>query len=307
MTQPPIRSGALRGAVDLSGIGQVAPGPAAGSTSGGSSGTALRVDGTDATFQQLLTDTRQVAALAVLWSSGHPETERAVDAAVEVAGQLDGRLRVVAVDVQTNPGIANAFQVQQIPMTVGLVAGQPVPLFAGIQPADQLRPLVDELVKLAAQNGVTGRIPTAEPGPSTPEPVPAYVEEAYQAIEQGDLPAAAAAYQQALRDNPGDLEASVGLAQVRLLERTAAADPAAARAAAAADPGDVAAQLLVADLDLVGGHVEDAFARLVDLVRATTEPERSTVREHLVGLFDVVGGHDPRVVKARRALMSALF
>jgi putative thioredoxin len=115
------------------------------------------------------------------------------------------------------------------------------------------------------------------------------------------------AYTRALAQNPADDDAEVGLAQVKLMQRTAGVDEQAARAAGAAAPADIAAQMLVADLDVSGGHVEDAFARLVDLVRATQGEERETVREHLVELFAVVGAHDERVQKARRALMSALF
>jgi putative thioredoxin len=107
--------------------------------------------------------------------------------------------------------------------------------------------------------------------------------------------------------NPADGEATAGLAQVKLMQRTAGVDAAAARAAAAEAPNDIAAQMLVADLDVLGGHVEDAFVRLIDMVRATAGDERDTVREHLVELFAVVGAHDERVLKARRALMSALF
>lgn len=309
MTQQPIRPGAIRGAVDLSGLGQPAPtaSPGVPGGPGGAEPTGLRVEGTDATFQQLVADSRAVAALVVLWSSAHPETEQAIDAALTAAAKLDGRLRVITVDVQTSPGVAGAFQVQQVPMTVGLIAGQPVPLFTGLQPADQMGPVLEELLRLAAQHGVTGRVAGgAAAVPEVPD-MPAYVEAAYEAIEKGDLAGAAAAYEQAIRDNPADADAAAGLAQVRLLERTTTADPVAARAAAAADPADLDAQLLVADLDLVGGHVDDAFARLVELVRATADEDRTRVRNHLVELFDVVGAHDPRVVKARRALMSALF
>ncbi|MGL5911811.1 MAG: tetratricopeptide repeat protein, partial [Phycicoccus sp.] len=99
----------------------------------------------------------------------------------------------------------------------------------------------------------------------------------------------------------------LGLAQVRLMQRTAGLDAAAVRAAAAADPGDVAAATQVADLDVLGGHVDDAFARLLDLVRSTSGDERDRVRTHLLDLFAVVGATDERVRQGRTALMSALF
>jgi putative thioredoxin len=81
----------------------------------------------------------------------------------------------------------------------------------------------------------------------------------------------------------------------------------AARTAAAERPDDVDAQTLVADLDLLGGHVEDAFSRLVDLVRRTSGDERDQARTHLLGLFAAVGNEDPRVLKGRQQLASALF
>ncbi|MDO5699017.1 MAG: tetratricopeptide repeat protein [Dermatophilus congolensis] len=298
--------GALRGAVDLSSLGQTPP-PSTGAAPSG----ALRVDGTEADFQELVLATRDVAALFVLWSAAHPESEQAVEQAVAAASTVEGRLRVVAVDVDANPGIAAAFQVQQLPMTIGVIAGQPVPLFAGVQPAPALSPVITEILSVAAQNGVTGRIDGAGAGGGGIDDevaaLPPLHQEAFEAIERGDYVAAREAYSKALAANPADHDASAGLAQVGLLERLGGVDIAAARKAAADGPDDVAAQLTIADLDVAGGHIEDAFARLVDLVRRTTEDERDKVRTHLLELFEVVGTHDPRVTKARRALMSALF
>ncbi len=311
MTQPPIRSAALRGAVDLSSLGQPPAAKGAPRASGPSGGVAgIRVDATDAAFQEIVLGTREVPALVVLWSSAHNETEAAVDAAVEVAAQLAGRVRVVAVDVQKAPGVARAFQAQQIPVTLGLVAGQPVPLFGGVQQPEQIRPVVDELLRVAAENGVRGTFEVAagaEDEQAEEAELPPLHQAAFEALERGDMAAAAAAYERALTENPADAEAALGLSQVRLFQRTDGVDPAQARAAAAAAPTDLPAQLLVADLDVLGGHVEDAFGRLIDLVRATADPERGTVRAHLLDLFELVGAHDERVVKARRALMSALF
>jgi putative thioredoxin len=199
------------------------------------------------------------------------------------------------------------------------VQGQPVPLFAGALPPSEIQPWIDELLKLAVQMGITGRVSvgdeeaavadggTADGQAPDGDELPPLHAAAYDAIERGDLDGAIAAYEEALAQNPGDTEAALGLGQVRLLKRTEGVDPVAARAAAAADPLDVAAQTVVADLDVLGGHVPDAFARLVDTVRATAGDERNAARQHLLGLFDVVGASDERVVKARRALMSALF
>lgn len=304
--QPTMPRAAMRGAVDLSNLGRTPP-AAAPAGSGTGSGGGIRVDATEAGFQDVVLASRDVAALVVLWSAAHPETEVAVTNAVSVAAEQDGRLRVVAVEVQANPGVASAFGAQQIPMTLGLIAGQPVPLFAGVQPAEQLRPVVAEILNVAAQNGVTGRIDVGAPvAEAEPELDPNH-EAAFDAIEAGDLDGAVAAYDRALKANPADEFAKVGLAQVNLMKRVSGADLQQARAAAAANPTDVAAQCLAADLDLAGGHVEDAFVRLIDLVRATSEEDRDRARAHLLELFEIIGPRDERVVKARRSLMSALF
>jgi putative thioredoxin len=131
--------------------------------------------------------------------------------------------------------------------------------------------------------------------------------EAEDALLSGDLDAAIEGYSAALKAAPGDPEATVGLARAQLLKRTSGADHAAARAAAQADPDDVSAQTLVADIDLLDGHVDDAFTRLVELVRRTSDADRDAARRHLVEMFAVVGDGDPQVVRARQRLASALY
>ncbi|HEY8882511.1 MAG TPA: tetratricopeptide repeat protein [Dermatophilaceae bacterium] len=302
MTSHPTSSASFRGAVDLSTLSQSTP------ASGPASGNGLVIEGTDGGFQAIVTGTQKVPAVVVLWSQRMPASADFVQVVTSVAASYEGRFQVVSVDVDVNPGLLQAFQVQSVPMTLGLVAGQPVPLFLGAQSAEQVRVYVDELLKLAAEHGVTGRVALEAPGEAEVEPeLPPLHQEAFDAIERDDLDAAAAAYTKALALNAADGDAAVGLAQVKLMQRTAGVDLQAARAAAAEDPTDVAAQMLMADLDVLGGHIEDAFVRLIDTVRATEGDERDTVREHLVELFAVVGAHDERVLKARRALMSALF
>jgi putative thioredoxin len=246
--------------------------------------------------------------VVVLWSARLPASADFVEVLASVTASYEGRFQLVSVNVDANPGLLQAFQVQSVPVTLGLVAGQPVPLFAGAQSPEQVRVYIDELLKLAAEHSVTGRVAPPAPEQEQVEPeLPPLHQEAFDAIERNDLDAAADAYTRALAANPADDDAAVGLAQVKLMARTADVDQKAARDAAAAAPNDIAAQMLVADLDVSGGHVEDAFTRLIDLVRVTGAEERETVREHLVELFAVVGSHDERVQKARRALMSALF
>jgi putative thioredoxin len=303
MTSRPISAAALRGAVDLSTLS--APTPAAGEAP---AGDGLVIEGTDGGFQAVVAGTHSVPAVVVLWSQRLPASADFVEVVASVAASYEGRFQLVTVDVDANPGLLQAFQVKSVPVTLGILAGQPVPLFAGAESAEHVSGYVDELLKLAAEHDVTGRVEVAGAAPADVEPeLSPLHQEAFDAIERDDLDAAAAAYAQALAQDPADDEAAVGLAQVRLMQRTAGADPQAARAAAAQTPTDIAAQMLVADLDVLGGNIEDAFLRLIDTVRATEGDERNTVREHLLELFAVVGTHDERVQKARRALMSALF
>ena len=323
MTDQPFHASALRGAVDLSGLQGTPGAPAAGGSApaGGNPGAAGRasagaspglvVQGTDANFSEVINASVNVPAVLVLWSARLPESASYLDTVVTLAASYGGRFQVVSVDVDANPGLLRAFQIQSVPVTIGLVQGQPVPLFAGIQDEQEIRPVIDELLTVAVQHGVTGRVDVGAAGEgeelAEEPPLPPLHQEAYDAIERGDLEAAAAAYRRALKENPADSDAELGLAQVGLMQRTTGVDLQEARAAAADNPSDIAAQTLVADLDVLGGHVEDAFLRLVDLVRNTTGDDREQVRTHLLSLFSVVGQHDERVRKARGSLMSALF
>ncbi len=315
MSSQPFTAAALRGAVDLSSLKRPAPpagpaSPADPTTTGGASGVV--VEGTDATISQLLRPDLPYPVVMVLWSPRLKESADFVATMVAVARRYAGRYQLVTVDVDANPAILQAFQVQAVPVSFAFLQGQPVPLFEGAQPEAQVTGIIDQVLALAAQHGVTGTVPGADAAPAVAEvaeelPLPPLHQQAYDAIESGDLEAAAAAYREALAQSPADTDAKLGLAQVGLMQRTAGVDLQSARAAAAADPTDVDAQIVVADLDLLGGHVEDAFVRLIDTVRVTADADRNKAREHLVELFEVVGTTDERVVKARKSLMSALF
>jgi thioredoxin-like negative regulator of GroEL len=215
--------------------------------------------------------------------------------------------------VDAVPQIAQAMQIPQVPLMLVILDGrpatQPIP---GAAPIDDIRAMFNQLSQQLTAQGVTGRhqpltaaAPEGDDG-AEPETDPRYAP-AQDALEAGDIDTAVAEYQKLVDANPADTEAAAGLAMAKVLQRTQGVDLNAARAAAAAAPADVDAQTLVADLDLLGGHVEDAFARLVELVRRTSDKERDRAREHLIGLFGAVGNDDPRVLKGRQALASALF
>ena len=300
----------VRGAVDLSTLNRPAT-PPPGSPGGLPAPGAYVVDVDEASFPALVQSSTQYPVVVVLWS---PRSEASATVAADLASLADedgGRWQLARIDAEANPQVAQAFQAQSVPTVVAVLAGQPLPLFQGAYPRDQVRAVLDQVLAAAEANGITGRAaPSTGEAPAQEEPepeLPPLHQAAYDAIERDDLSAATAAYEQALKENPRDALARAGLAQVGLLERTRDADLQAARAAAADDPSDVDAQLAVADLDILGGKVEDAFARLVDVLRTTAGAERERVRVRLVDLFEVIGGEDPRVIAARRAMASALY
>ena len=315
MSQQPFTAAALRGAVDLSSLKRPAqpggPPGAPAAPAGEASASGLVIEGSDATIRDVITSSTRHPVVLVLWSPRLPQSSDFVSTLAGVAQRYAGAFQLVTVNVDSNPAVLQAFQVQAVPVCFALVQGQPVPLFEGVQPEAQVSAIIDQVLQLAQQHGLTGRVegvaaPEEADVPAEP-PLPPLHQKAFDAIEADDLDTAAAAYQEALAQNPADADAKVGLAQVGLMQRTRGVDLTAARAAAAAAPTDVDAQILVADLDLLGGHVEDAFLRLIDTVRVTSDADRNKAREHLVELFEVVGTADERVARARKSLMSALF
>lgn len=312
-----ISPAALRGAVDLSSLRNRPSGPAAGTAPAAAPRAGdVVVDVTDATFGQILEISRTVPVVVDLWAEWCGPCKQLSPIIEKITRELGGRVLLAKVDVDANPQLAQSFRAQSIPMVVALIAGQPVPMFTGAVPEEQVREVFAQLLQVAAQNGVTGTLPAPAPAPETegaepevpqkPEMPPLHAE-AFAAIENGDYASAITAYEKALAENPRDADAIAGLGQVRLLDRVQGLDLQAARAAAAAGPLDVQAQFDVADLDLAGGHVEDAFARLLDLFPQLPADQRAPVRERLVELFGLIGATDPRVVAARNRLTSLLF
>ena len=311
-----LSAAALRGAVDLSSLrnrpAAPAPGaPMAEAPEGVSS--PLVVDVTDATFGQILELSQSVPVVVDLWAEWCGPCKQLSPVLEKVVTELAGRVVLAKVDVDANPQLAQGFRAQSIPMVVALVAGQPVPLFTGAVPEEQVREVFAQLLQLAAQHGVTGTVPVGEgvdegePVDPAEQPLSPLHQAAFDAIERGDFAAAIEAYEKALAENPRDEDARSGLGQVRLLFRTQGLDLSEARAAAAAAPTDIAAQFAVADLDVAGGHVADAFERLLDLFIAVPPEEQGRVRERLVELFGLVGDADARVVTARKRLAALLF
>ena len=309
MTQQPFTR---PGAIDLSGLKRPAPGAPGGGAGPAASGAyAVDVVGAELPGRARVLDERPRGAGLLL---APPARRRAPASPADLqtlADEFEGKFLLGKVDIDAAPSIAQAMQIPSVPLVALVAQGRPAPLFQDAPPIDELRTALNQVFQQLATQGFTGRHqPRADAGPvdenGEPEVDPRYAP-AQDALEAGDIDLAVAEYQKLVDANPADAEAAGGLAMAKVLQRTQGADLAAARAAAAERPDDVDAQTLVADLDLLGGHVDDAFRRLVELVRRTSGAERDQARSHLIGLFAAVGNDDPRVMEARRNLASALF
>jgi putative thioredoxin len=301
------------GAIDLSALGRAAGSSAPPGTAPGGAGSYV-VDVTEQSFQaDVVNQSLTVPVVLDFWADWCEPCRRLSPVLEKLAEEYAGRFLLGKVDVEANQQLAAAVGAQSIPLVIAVVGGQPVPLFQGALPEADVRQYLEELLKVAAANGITGTAAPRQPAdageavPPEAQPVgdPALVA-AEAALARGDHDAAVAAYQAVLAQRPADPAATAGLARAELLARTSGLDAATVRAAAR-DPQDIASQLQVADLDLVGGHVDDAFDRLLDLVARTAGSERDQARRHLLDQFAVVGDEDPRVSSARRRLANALF
>jgi putative thioredoxin len=277
----------------------------------------LVVETTEATFESdVLQRSAEVPVVISFWAD-QAEQSKQLNATLErLAAQYRGRFVLATAEVYANQMLFQQFGVQGVPAVFAVLAGQAMPLFQGAAPEDQITEVLDQLIAVAEQRfGIVGADvepgavaqpqAAAPPRPATPQELA--LSAAHEALDAGDLGGAVQAYKNVLADEPGNVEAKLGLAQAELLRRVQDADPQAVREAAANAPGDVEAQLSAADLDLVGGHVEDAFGRLVDVVRRSAGEDRDTARLRLLELFEVIGPDDPRVAAARTALARVLF
>lgn len=301
------------GAVDLTSLKQQADAAGSGgSGSGGGQSGAYAVTVDEKNIQGLLESSMQAPVVLVFYSrSKAPESVQLADDLQTLANEFEGRLLLGRVDVDAVPQIAQAMQVPSVPLVVLVAQGRPAPLLQSAAPIDELRTALNQVLQQLTASGFSGRhqprggaTETDEDGVEALDP--RYLP-AQDALERGDIDTAIAEYQKLIDANPADAEASAGLSMAQLLKRTQGVDLNAAREKAAAHPDDIDAQIMVADLDLLGGHVDDAFNRLIDVVRRTSDAERDRARSHLIELFGAVGNGDARVQRARRDLASALF
>ena len=328
MKQP--RDFTLSGAIDLSArqaaVQRRQRAAEQASASGGEPGaqSGLIIDVTDETFNtEVVARSRSVPVVLDLWAEWCGPCKQLGPILEKLAVEANGGFVLARVDVDANPQLSAALQVQSIPMVVAIVAGQVADGFLGALPEAQVREWLGQVMHVAEQLGVRpgapadlssdgqgtaadGQVPGYGEGPADSGPGAMFAE-AQDAMERGDLDAAAAAFDKVLDASPGDPVATMGLGQIGLIRRVESYDQAAARRDADARPDDAEAQGRVADVELAMGQIDAAFQRLLDTIKRTSGDERETARKHLVSLFEIFPPRDPRVTKARSALSSLLF
>lgn len=316
------------GGVDLSHLAQQAAtsrpggGPASqNAATGGAPGGVVDIPAavfelTDQNWEAAMQLSSVVPVIVELWAEWAEPSAKLGPLLERLVRAQQGKFALGKVNADQNPQLVQAFQAQSVPFVVALVAGRPVQLFQGEAQEEQIQEVFRQLQQLAQSQGVTGTVNAPDLSAAAAESEAQEVQEdpvnpehkaALAAIEAGDFALAATEYEGVIKRNPRDDEARAALAQVKLLDRLQGHTTESVRQAAAANPEDVQAQLLVADLDVSGGHVEDGFLRILDLFANAQGDEREQIQTRLLELFEVVGVTDPRVVAARRQLANLLY
>lgn len=305
----------LAGAVDLTALKHqvtAEPGQAGGAPAAGG----YVIDTTEGTFQAMVQTSATFPILLLLWIPTDDRLFAMAQKLGDAVNAMNGQIQLSRIDIASFPAVAQAFGVQGAPALFALINGRPMPLLQGVPSDTEMQQIVDEvlpkIVQVAQQAGVSGTAPyTGDPNaadaPAPEETVPPEHEEAHRLAAEGDYAGAAAAYDKVLEANPNDALAARERAKALLLARSATADVREVRAAAAAHPDDLEAQMAVADIDMIGGQIQDAFDRLLDYLAAGHRDQTEPVRVRLLEYFAIPDPADERLKHARRRLATLMY
>jgi putative thioredoxin len=301
----------MRGAIDLGALAQARKAQSVATDAVANAPAGVVVDVSEQDFQQKVIDvSKTVPVIVDLWAEWCGPCKQLSPLLEKLAAEYKGRFVLAKIDVDANPRLSQMFQVQSIPAVFAVIGESAGPLFQGAIPEAELRQVIEEVLRIAAEQGVNGTINTEVQEDVAPvieeEQIDPRLEAAFNAIEKGDFVAANNSYKEMLNQNPADQVALAGLAQVGLLERASKLNPNDVLQKAS-DRKDFASQMDLADLELMKGNPGAGFAVLINAIKISSGEDRDKLRARLLELFIVVGDSDPEVIKARRDLASALF
>ena len=301
----------MRGAIDLGALAQARKAQTIATDAVANAPAGVVVDVSEQDFQQKVIDvSKTVPVIVDLWAEWCGPCKQLSPLLEKLAAEYKGRFVLAKIDVDANPRLSQMFQVQSIPAVFAVIGESAGPLFQGAIPEAELRQVIEEVLRIAAEQGVNGTINTEVQEEVAPvieeEQIDPRLEAAFNAIEKGDFVAANNSYKEMLNQNPADQVAQAGLAQVGLLERASKLNPNDVLQKAS-DRKDFASQMDLADLELMKGNPGAGFAVLISAIKISSGEDRDKLRARLLELFVVVGDSDPEVIKARRDLASALF
>jgi putative thioredoxin len=301
----------MRGAIDLGALAQSRKAQSVASDALANAPAGVVVDVNEEDFQQKVIDiSKTVPVIVDLWAEWCGPCKQLSPLLEKLAAEYKGRFVLAKIDVDANPRLSQMFQVQSIPAVFAVIGESAGPLFQGAIPEAELRQVIEEVLRIAAEQGVNGTINTEVQEDVAPvieeEQIDPRLEAAFNAIEKGDFVAANNSYKEMLNQNPADQVAQAGLAQVGLLERASKLNPNDVLQKAS-DRKDFSSQMDLADLELMKGNPGAGFAVLINAIKISSGEDRDKLRARLLELFIVVGDSDPEVIKARRDLASALF
>ena len=249
---------------------------------------------------EFVAKSKEQVVVLLAWSARSTQSKEILETLGKLEKADNGSWLLGTVDVDSQPQVAQALQIKSVPVAIAIIAEQLLPLFESVPPADQVRLVINKLLELASQKGVG-----AAPVGVTEIPMEAEEEAAYAALEKGDYKAAKLSYEAWLKRKPNEQVAVVGLSQVNLMLRIEGLDP--VLTLKNAKDNDLTSQLMCADIQVASGDYQAAFDRLLQVIKSMAGEDRDKAKNHLISLFNLVDPADPRLIKARAALASALF
>lgn len=301
----------LAGAVDLSSLRKPEPSPGAPASQTGVAAAdlltlpSLVAQGNETNLRNFVEISNQLPVIIEFYAGWSEQSKALTAKLARLTNEFAGRVLLLQFDLDSNVNVAKAFKVASAPTVLALLRGQPVPLFEGDQPEENIQVVFERVLEIAAENGMTGVIKVEEPtGEPLPPPLPPRHQAAFDAIDAGDYAEAVAQYEAALGENPADSLASAGLAQAKLLVRTAGIDFEKVLGSA---PTTAEETMLKADACMAVGHPAQAFSTILTRFATVFGDEREALRKHLLELFLICPPDQPELADARRQLAALLY